>query len=143
MEIEGVRADRSNTSGVILLREKGNDRYLAMRIGPAETRAIAMKLEDIRTRRPMTHDLLKSTITRLGGRVSHVIINDFLEDTFYAKVILTRGGRDLIEVDSRPSDAIALALRADVPVYAKKSVLEAAGFTMEEPTNGESPSQMD
>ena len=139
MEIENVRSNPSDGTGLVLLKEKAGDRFLLMGIGPAETAAIAIKLEEIRVRRPLTHDLLNSTITRLGGHVSHVIINDFVDDVFYAKIIMTRGGRDLVEVDSRPSDAMALALRAGVPVYADKSVLDEAGFFMEEgPVNGES-----
>ena len=132
MEIETVRPTPSRDSGIVLLREKGSDRYLPIWIGLNEATAIAVKLEQISLPRPLTHDLLDSMITHLGGHVRHVIINDFVDNTYYAKIVLSRNG-DTIEVDSRPSDALALALRANVPVYADESVLERAGIILESP----------
>ena len=136
MEIDSIRPDPTGAYGIVLLREKESGRYLAIWIGLLEAAAIAEKLQGLQTPRPLTHDLLDSIIKDLGGRVAHVIITDLLGDTFHAKIVLTRNG-DLLEVDARPSDAIALALRAEVPVYAHDSVLDVAGFELG-PLNGES-----
>ena len=84
----------------------------------------------------MTQDLLHSVVSRLGGRTVHVRITDLADNTFYAKIVLMQGG-NVLELDSRPSDALALALRADVPIFADESVLQQAGFEPE-PTNGQS-----
>ena len=129
MEIDSVR---SGPSGIfVLLKEKRGSRYLPIGIGPAEATAMAIKLEQIPVSRPQTHDLLDSMIGHLGGRVIHVVITDLIEDTFYAKIVLTKDGETL-EVDSRPSDAIALSLRAQVPIYADESVLKSASFRVDE-----------
>ena len=127
MEVDSVRTDSSGP--IVLLREKGSARYLAIGIGPLEATAIAVKLRQISVERPLTQDLLTSMIFDLGGRVQHVIITDLIANVFYAKIVLNQNGNTL-RVDSRPSDAIALALRAQVPVYASESVLEKASFAL-------------
>ena len=131
MEIDSVRADPVDASSLVLLREKGSNRYLAIGIGNAQATAIAVKLGEVPLPRPLTHDLLSSVITHLGARLSHVIITDLLVDTFYAKIVLATDGSAL-EVDARPSDALALALTAKAPIYAEESVLERAGFVLEQ-----------
>ena len=124
MEIDGIRT--SQAGPFVQLSEKAGGRILPIWIGLLEARAIALKLEEIPLSRPMTQDLLDSIIARLGGRVAHIIVTDLLEGTFYAKIVITKDGETL-EIDSRPSDALALALRAGVPIYVDESVLEQAG----------------
>ena len=133
MEIDSVRANELGP--YVLLREKEGSRYLPIWVGPLEANAIAIKLEQVPLDRPLTQDLLHSMILYLGGRVAHVVITQLLGDTFYAKIVLNKEGQ-ILEVDSRPSDAIALALRAEVPVYADESVLDKASF-VPQPLNGE------
>jgi uncharacterized protein len=130
MNIEAVRVSMQNYVRVVILKEKYAERYLVIYIGPAEAEAIAIKLGEAQTPRPMTHDLLRSVIETLGGQVSHIIVNDLANDTFFARIVLDVNGRT-VEVDSRPSDAIALAVRAQVPIYADETVLERAGFLLE------------
>jgi bifunctional DNase/RNase len=136
MSIEAVRVSMQNYVRVVILKEKYADRYLVIYIGPAEAEAIAIKLGETQTQRPMTHDLLRSVIETLGAQVSHIVVNDLANDTFFARIVLEVNGRT-VEVDSRPSDAIALAVRAQVPIYADESVLERAGFLLEREEEGE------
>jgi len=133
MRIESIRVSVINYQRVVILREKNSDRYLPIWIGPAEADAIAMKLQGIVTPRPMTHDLLMNIIEALGARVNFIVVNDLKEDTFYAKIILETDGR-IIEVDSRPSDAMALAVRVGVPIYVEEEVLEKAGIVIDRET---------
>jgi bifunctional DNase/RNase len=100
-------------------------------IGPSEADAIAIQLQEVSVPRPLTHDLLRTMIDTLGGVVNSIVVNDLNNDTFYAKIILNVNGRHL-EVDSRPSDAIALAVRVKVPIYAEESVLEKAGVVLDQ-----------
>ena len=132
MEIDSVRS--SELSPVVLLREKGGSRFLPIWIGILEAGAIAVKLGDIQVERPMTQDLLHSIISELGGRAIYVVISDLVDNVFYAKIVLSKDG-GVLEVDSRSSDALALALRANVPIYVDETVLQKAGF-VPEPTNG-------
>jgi hypothetical protein len=116
-----------NYNRVVILKEKESERYLLIWIGPSEAEAIAMRLGDVQPPRPQTHDLLRSVIESLEGQVSYVIVNDLNNDTFYARIVLEHNGQT-VEVDSRTSDAIALAVRAQVPIYADESVLDRAGI---------------
>lgn len=131
LTIESIRLSLMNYQRVVILREKDADRYLPIWIGPAEADAIAVRLQDVSVARPLTHDLLRNMIETLGGRVSHIIVNDLSNDTFFARIVLELNG-ELIEVDSRPSDAIALAVRVAVPIYAEENVLERAGVVLDE-----------
>jgi bifunctional DNase/RNase len=130
MSVEFVRVSMQNYNRVVILREKDTDRYLLIWIGPAEAEAIAMRLGDVQPPRPQTHDLLRNVIDSLGAQVSYILINDLNNDTFYARIVLEQNGRTL-EIDSRTSDAIALAVRAQVPIYADESVLERGGTTLD------------
>ncbi len=133
MLIDSIRVSLMNYQRVVILKEKSSDRYLPIWIGPAEADSIAVKLQDVTVPRPLTHDLLNSVITTLGGSVSHIIVSDILNDTFYAKVAIQVNGQSL-EVDSRPSDAIALAVRVKAPIYAEDGVLEKAGVALDPET---------
>lgn len=126
LTIESIRVSLMNYQRVVILKEKDAERYLPIWIGQAEAEAIAIKLQDVAVARPLTHDLLRSVIEQLGGTVTSVVVNDMTNDTFYAKVMLEAGGRSL-EIDARPSDAIALAVRVGVPIYANETVLDRYG----------------
>ncbi len=130
MSIEAVRVSMQNLSRVLILREKEAERFLVIWIGPSEAEAIAMKLGEAQPPRPMTHDLLRSIIDSLGAQVRHILVNDISNDTFYARIVLDANGRE-IEIDSRVSDAVALAVRAQVPIFADESVLERAGLLLD------------
>jgi hypothetical protein len=130
MTIESIRVSLMNYQRVVILKEKSSDRYLPIWIGPAEADAIAVQLQEVPLARPLTHDLLRSVIDTLGGTVNHVLVNDLSNDTFYARIVLDVNGGAL-EIDSRPSDAIALAVRAKVPIFADESVLDKAGVLLD------------
>lgn len=131
LSIESIRVSLMNYQRVVILREKGSDRYLCIWIGPAEADAIAVQLQEVSVARPLTHDLLRSVIDQLGAQVHHILVNDLANDTFYARIVLDVNGNSM-EIDSRPSDAIALAVRAKVPIYADEGVLERAGVMLDE-----------
>jgi len=130
MSVEFVRVSMQNYNRVVILKEKESDRYLLIWIGPSEAESIAMRLGDVQPPRPQTHDLLRNVIESLDAQVSYVLVNDLNNDTFYARIVLDCNGRS-VEVDSRTSDAIALAVRAQVPIYAEESVLERAGILLD------------
>jgi bifunctional DNase/RNase len=136
MTIESIRVSLVNYQRVVMLKEKNTLRYLPIWIGSAEAQAIAIRLQEgIQVQRPMTHDLLATTIEVLGAKVNHVIVSDLKNDTFYAKIMLsTKDGQ--LEIDSRPSDALALAVRVEVPIYADESVLDKAGIVLERESEG-------
>ncbi len=131
LTIVSIRVSLMNYQRVVILKEKDSDRYLPIWIGPAEADAIAVRLQDVSIARPLTHDLLKSVIEALGAQVVSVVVNDLSNDTFFARVMLDVNGRS-VEIDSRPSDAIALAVRAQVPVYAEEAVMDKAGVLLDE-----------
>ncbi len=131
LSIESIRLSLMNYQRVVILREKDSDRYLPIWIGPAEADAIAVRLQDVAVARPLTHDLLRNLIEQLGGRVAYIVVNDISNDTFYARIVLDVNG-ETMEVDSRPSDAIALAVRTEAPIYVEDSVLDRAGVVLEE-----------
>ena len=131
LSIESIRLSLMNYQRVVILREKESDRYLPIWIGPAEADAIAVRLQDVSVARPLTHDLLRNMIEQLGGRVAYIVVSDLSNDTFFARIVLDVKG-ETMEVDSRPSDAIALAVRVEAPIYAEDSVLDRAGVVLDE-----------
>ncbi|MFC1929810.1 bifunctional nuclease family protein [Chloroflexota bacterium] len=133
MTIDSIRVSLMNYQRVVILKEKMAERYLPIWIGPAEADAIAVKLQGATVPRPLTHDLLRSVIDSLGAAIEYILVNDLKSDTFYAKIILSVDGEQ-IEIDSRPSDALALAVRTDVPVYADEAILDKAGIMMDSET---------
>jgi bifunctional DNase/RNase len=130
MSIDSIRVSLMNYQRVVILKEKTSDRYLPIWIGPSEADAIAVKLQGVAVPRPLTHDLLTSVIDTLGAVVNSIIVSDLKNDTFYARIILDIDGKQ-VEVDSRPSDALALAVRTGVPIYADESVLDKAGIMLD------------
>jgi hypothetical protein len=130
MTVEGIRVSLMNYQRVVILKEKDADRYLPIWIGPAEADAITVRLQDVSVARPLTHDLLRDILEKLGAQVDCVVVNDLTDDTFFARIMLNVNG-ERMEIDSRPSDAIALAVRTQVPIYAEDSVLDKAGVSLD------------
>ena len=116
MSIDSIRVSLQNYQRVVILKDKGSDRYLPIWIGANEADAIAVKLQEVSVPRPLTHDLLESVIQSLGARVNHILVSDLSDDTFYAKIVLQHNDSQT-EIDSRPSDAIALAVRTQAPDF--------------------------
>lgn len=131
VSIDSVRVSLMSQHRVVVLKEVDGDRYLPIWIGPFEADAITIELQGVEVARPLTHDLLKSIVTLLGAEVVRVVINDLNNDTFYARIVLDVDG-ELTEVDSRPSDAIALAVRCSAPVLVAEHVMARAGIVPEE-----------
>ena len=129
--IDSVRASLLSQHRVVILKEDSLERYLAIWIGPYEADAITIKLQNIEISRPLTHDLLQQCIASLGAQVSHVLVNDLHDDTFYARIVLDHDG-ERVELDARPSDAIALAVRVQAPIFVAESVMERAGIIPDE-----------
>lgn len=140
MTIESIRVSTLNYQRVVILKEKAAERYLPIWIGPAEADAIAVKLQDVAVPRPMTHDLLGSMISALGASVNSIVVCDLRDDTFFAKIIVVVDGKQ-VEIDSRPSDALALAVRAKVPIFAEESVLDKAGIIINPETGKPAPAR--
>ncbi|HKV59675.1 MAG TPA: bifunctional nuclease family protein [Ktedonobacteraceae bacterium] len=130
MTVESVRINLQTTQRVVILKATKQERYLLIWIAPAEAYAIAIELQGTSSPRPLTHDLLKNVINDLGAKIVSIVISDLIDDIFYARIILDVAGRH-VEVDSRPSDAIALAVRSKSPIYVEESVLERAGVALE------------
>jgi len=126
MSLDKVRARPTSQVNLVILKSKQSNRYLPIWIGPVEAESIALRLRERELPRPMTHDLMDLLIGDLGARVESVVITDIKEDTFFAKVIL-KSGDSAIERDSRPSDAIALAVRSNAPIFAEQGVLDQIG----------------
>lgn len=147
VSIDSIRVSLLTQHRVVILREPETNRYLPIWIGPFEADSIAMAMQGHEPPRPLTHDLLKATISDLGGIVRHITVNDIHENTFFAKIVVEHFKRT-IEIDARPSDAIALAVRTNVPIFVEAHVLDQAGVFFDEEeqtfsgtavTGGESP----
>lgn len=123
MKIKGLMIDPVSNMPIIILKNDEGDSVLPIWVGIFEANAIAMQLESVVSPRPMTHDLLKNVIEGLHAKIARVVINDLKDNTFFANIFLDRNGDDLC-IDSRPSDAMALALRAEAPIFVEKAVLE-------------------
>ena len=124
-----IKIDETRNEQVIVFREKEGTRYLPIVIGLSEVNAIKMKLSGIKPPRPLTHDLLLNTIQHLGAKLEKVLIDKLANNTFYAKLQLNRNGNGEILVDARPSDSVALALRAEVPIFVAEEVMGQAAVT--------------
>jgi hypothetical protein len=123
MEIKGLLMDPVSNMPVVVLRDAANGLFLPIWVGIFEANAIALQMEKITTPRPMTHDLLKNLLSELDAKVERIVINDLKDNTFFARIHLLRGDVRW-NVDSRPSDAIALALRVDAEIFVEEDVLE-------------------
>ncbi|HWY46220.1 MAG TPA: bifunctional nuclease family protein [Bryobacteraceae bacterium] len=123
MKIRGLMMDPVTNMPIVVLKDIGGSNILPIWVGIYEANAIALEIEKVSTPRPMTHDLIKTLLLGLGTGIRKVVVSELKDDTFYAVIWLDRDG-DLISVDSRPSDALALALRLDCPIYVDESVLK-------------------
>jgi uncharacterized protein len=136
MVIYGVSFDLVGKQPIVLLKTQDGNTFLPIWIGQAEAAAILMKLQGQQTPRPLTHDLFTDTLSQLDAQVVRVCVTELRESTFYATVTIQQDGSE-IDIDSRPSDAIALAVRADAPIFADDSVIEESGIEFE----GEEPNE--
>jgi bifunctional DNase/RNase len=126
-KIDSVRVSLISHHRVVLLKDLDAERYLPIWVGPCESDAIVMALQGIEPPRPMTHDLLRNIIHELGATVSHVLINELKDNTYYGRIVMDVDGRHM-EIDSRPSDAMALAVRCAVPIYVAEQVMGRASI---------------
>ena len=129
LALVGVRVELPSNQPIVLLKETTGDRYLPIWIGAVEATAIAFALQGIETPRPMTHDLLRDILSESEIQVERIVINDLVDQTFYATIRMNTDGKTM-EVSSRPSDAIALAVRLATPIFAAEEVLEQAGIEL-------------
>lgn len=130
VKIDSIQVSLTSEHRVIILKDINAERYLPIWIGPYEADAITIQLQSVEVSRPLTHDLLKNVIGEMGGEVSHIVVGDLRNDTFYARISVKLNGRQL-KIDSRPSDAIALAVRVNVPIFVEEDVMAQAGITPE------------
>ena len=129
LALVGVRVELPSNQPIVLLKEAGGERYLPIWIGAVEATAIAFALQGIETPRPMTHDLMRDILKQTDTEVERIVINDLVDQTFFATIRMSTDGK-ATEVSSRPSDAIALAVRINVPLFASEEVLEQAGIEL-------------
>ena len=131
MQLVGVRVELPTNQPIVLLRERDGERFLPIWIGPVEATAIAFALQGIVTQRPMTHDLMKNVLEELDIRVERILVTELKEGTFYAEIEMSRDGTKY-SVSSRPSDAIALAVRIGTPIFAHEDVLTEASILIKD-----------
>ncbi|MDX1994749.1 MAG: bifunctional nuclease family protein [bacterium] len=134
--IDSIRVSLMSQHRIVVLKDMNSERYLPIWIGPFEADAITVELQEVAQARPLTHDLLKSVIREMGGRVVHVLISDLRQDVYYARIVVELNGKQL-EVDSRSSDAIALAVRVKAPIYVADSVMSRAAIEPDEDVENE------
>lgn len=129
--IDSIRVSLMTQHRIVVLKEENGNRLLPIWIGPFEADAITLQLQGVDAPRPLTHDLLKTVIEMLGGEVQHIVISGLEKNTYFARIVLDVDG-DTIEVDSRPSDAIALSVRVSTPIFVTEEVMDQAGLLPEE-----------
>jgi bifunctional DNase/RNase len=134
--VESIRVSLVTQHRVVILKEVDGERHLPIWIGSYEAEAIAMELQGVTASRPLPYDLMRSIIDDMGGAVDRIAVTDLSDDVFYARIVLRQNGRE-VEIDSRPSDAIALAVRARVPILVDESVMEKAGVMLSSDEEGE------
>ena len=127
MVVESVRVHMLSNRHVVILKDVDHDRYLPIWIGPWEASAIAMRLQGLAAERPLTHDLFFAALDELGVQIERVVISELADETYHARLYLDHAGRE-VELDARPSDALALAVRGDVRIFAAEEVLEVAAL---------------
>ena len=131
LELVGVRVELPHNQPIVLLKEQTGFRFLPIWIGAPEATSIAFALQGVAMPRPLTHDLLRNVLADLSVDVERIVVTELRDGTFYAEIELVQGGRT-VKVSSRPSDAIALAVRASVPIFAEEAVLAEAGIEIED-----------
>lgn len=138
VQIDSIRVSLMSPQRVVVLRQRDAERYLPVWIGPYEAEAITVALQEVETARPMTHDLLKNVITVSGGNILRVEVVSLQEDVFYGNIVLEREGQ-IYNIDSRPSDAIALAVRTHAPILVHQTVMNEAAIIPEQDIQHEAP----
>ncbi|MBN4064975.1 bifunctional nuclease family protein [Dehalococcoides mccartyi] len=128
--IDSIRVSLLNHQRVVILKQKDIDRYLPIWIGPPEADAIAVRLQEVSVPRPLTHDLLHNSIKDLGGVIDHIVVSSMENDTYYATIVVRQGDK-VVEIDARPSDALALAVRAGVQIFAAPEVMDKCGVRLD------------
>jgi uncharacterized protein len=128
--IDSIRISLISQHRIVMLRDVDGERQLPIWIGPCEAEAITIELQDVEIARPVTHDLLKNVIEEMKATISHILINELREQVFYARLFVDQGG-EMLEIDCRPSDAIAVAVRAKVPIFVDEEVMDVAGIIPE------------
>jgi bifunctional DNase/RNase len=136
--IDSIRVSLISQQRIVILREKNADRYLPIWIGVYEAESITIALQEVEVARPLTHDLMKNIFIQLDARVLRVEVVALREDTFFGNIVVEASGR-ILNIDSRPSDALAIAVRSHVPILVARSVMDAAGIVPEEDLQEESP----
>ena len=142
VRIRGLMMDPSSGTPIIILKDVNSETMLPIWVGAYEANAIALEIEKIAPQRPMTHDLLRNLIVQMGARVERVVVTELRDNTFFAVIEMRNGEGEAVMLDARPSDAIALALRSDSPIYVSEEVIRASRNTVgsseeEEPVTGE------
>jgi len=128
--IDSIRVSLLNHQRVVILKQKEIERYLPIWIGPPEADAIAVRLQEVSVPRPLTHDLLHNSIKDLGGVIDHIVVSSMENDTYYATIVVQRDDKT-VEIDARPSDALALAVRAGVQIFAAPEVMDKCGVRLD------------
>lgn len=134
--IDSIRVSLMTQDRIVVLKDSNSDRYLPIWIGPCEADAITAELQQQQVKRPLTHDLLKNVIREMGGSVVHIYINELRNDVYYARILIDISGRQ-VEIDSRPSDAIALGVRVKVPIFVAETVMDRAAILEEDDIENE------
>lgn len=135
VNIDSIRVSLMSQHRVVVLKEIGSERYLPIWIGPFEADAITLQLQGVEVARPLTHDLLKGVIEKMGGTISHITVTELKNDTFFARIVMDMNGKS-VEIDARPSDAIALAVRAKAPLFVAEEVMDHASIVPETNIDG-------
>lgn len=142
VEIDSIRVSLMSQHRIVILKDLAGERFLPIWIGPYEAEAITVSLQEMEVARPLTHDLLRNTLQALGAEVLHIDIVDLRDDVFYARIVLKVGSRE-VEIDSRPSDALALAVRVHVPIFVDEKVMSEASTEPESEVKGDEPAGED
>lgn len=143
VEIDSIRVSLMSQHRIVILKDNRSERFLPIWIGPYEAEAITVSLQEMEVARPLTHDLLRNVLQTLGAEVQRVNITELKQDVFYARIVISVNGEEL-EIDSRPSDALALAVRVHVPIFVDESVMQEAAAEPEANVEAqEPPEEMD
>jgi bifunctional DNase/RNase len=141
VRIRGLMMDPATNMPIVVLKDVGSETVMPIWVGIFEANAIAIEIEKVAAPRPMTHDLTRNLIRHMDAQLDRVVINELKDDTFFA-VLWLRHGEDMMSVDARPSDAIALALRADCPIYVSETVMQSAKLNTSGPPEGPTAEQL-
>ena len=141
MRVRGLMMDPATNMPIVMLKDVGSDSVIPIWVGILEANAIAIEIEKVAAPRPMTHDLTRNLIHHLNGRLERVVITEIKDETFHA-VLCLRQGDEPVMIDARPSDAIALALRADCPIFVAEQVMQSARLNTSGPSDGPNPDQL-